>query len=770
MNPGGGPRRKRISILLAIVLFSLAIRLVFLFAFPPRQPLEVKDDDGYYWKTGFQIQAYFKQGVPLVREFVTGSVGRSGSLLEKYNLVLPWGAFKRGLTYPLFLAFVTGFTGTNAFPVFLVQAALLGAAVFLIYGLGKDLGGARTGLLAAFLTAVYPPLVFVTSKIHQESLAVFLLVLFFAALCRFRGNPSWKVSLVSGLILFLLSLSKTSLSYFPFFFFVILVCLVRFRRDLNFSGSYLKNTFLVFLVPYLLWMAVVSWQVQRPGTVIAMADQGKALLFSNVSEYDGWLPDFMAVFGQFSEPGNAALKKLGLQASEAGGIKAWPLDAELKREAITRITSSPFAFLKLYILKVQRLWWEPYDWPWRYYVLPPALIRWTHRMLIVLGLFGVLLAGADFPRKALLYLSVPVYTTLVHCFFHIETRYNVIFMPFVLIFSAVAIDFFWKHRGVFLAARRRVLTGAAVILSAVVGFYLARPETVLFVRPELTGQSLQGIRLMGQTISVIAFLMALGAGLTSIFPRRRIVSTLSIGALIFLVPIEVYGLYQENWHEWKARIDHSAFRVRQEILIPAGGLGRAVEEKIRIDLILPREKLDWAVSVNGKEIGNLRDLQGDKVPSSFLIEGEDFYRRFLNDEKRKAFEMRQWFSIPVPRGLLQEGKFNTIEFFSEGSRMAQISRNSWQVAGDYPISGARAVFRGPLFQRSSGELSMYKYVHEGDARLNGRVPLNHGGSRSSFFDGSRWLTDDLAPSPGVQSGEYRIRIETKNEKGEYAVY
>ena len=107
---------------------------------------------------------------------------------------------------------------------------------------------------------------------------------------RFRGSRFFGVSVASGVVLFLLSLSKLSLIYFPFFLFGILVCLGRFHCGLKFSGVYLRNTFIVFLAPYLLWMAIVSWQVQRPGTVAAMADQGKALLFSNVPEYDGWLP------------------------------------------------------------------------------------------------------------------------------------------------------------------------------------------------------------------------------------------------------------------------------------------------------------------------------------------------------------------------------------------------------------------------------------------------------------------------------------------------
>ncbi|MBI2167202.1 MAG: glycosyltransferase family 39 protein [Candidatus Omnitrophica bacterium] len=762
--------KKRVPLIFWVVLLSLAVRLVLLFTSPPRQPLEAKDDDGLYWKTGFQIQAYLKQGGPLLKDLLTSRADPSGSLLEKYGLVLPWGAFKRGLTYPLFLAFVTGFTGTNAFPVFMVQALLLSLALFLVYGLGKDMGGARTGLLAAFLAAVYPPLVFVAGKIHQESLATFLLLLFFAAMTRFRQRRFFGASVASGVVLFLLSLSKLSLIYFPFFLFGILGCLGRFQRGLKFSGVYLRNTFVVFLIPYLLWMAAVSWQVQRPGTVAAMSDQGKALLFSNVPEYDGWLPDFMAVFARFSEAGNVALEKLGLEALETGGIRAWPLDTELKKAAVAQILKSPAQFLKLYLLKVRRLWWEPYDWPWRYYAFPSEWFLWGHRAFILLGLFGLLLAGTGLPAKAVLYFSVPFYATLLHCFFHIETRYNVTFMPFVLIFSGYAVDFFWKNRGVFFASKRKILMGAAVALPAVIGFHLARPETVLLISPGLTGRSLLIIKLAVETVSVLAFLIALGVWLAPALPRRRLVGMLLTGGIIFLALFGVYGLCQESWHEWKARIDHPAFRIRQEIFIPPGSLGRTVEETLRVDLILSEGKLDWAVMVNGKEIGNLGALQKDEVPSSFLIEGEDFYRRFLNDEERKAFEMRQWFSIPLPSGILREGEFNTIEFYSKDTRAVHLKDNAWEVAGDYAVSNARPLFHGPLFQRSSGEISMYKYVHDGDARLNGEIPLNHGGSRSIFFDGSRWLTDDLSPLLGVQSGEYRIRIETKNEKGESSVY
>jgi 4-amino-4-deoxy-L-arabinose transferase-like glycosyltransferase len=110
----------------------------------------------------------------------------AGSLLAGRGYINYWGeptAF-RPPVYPIFLAGAYAVTGYSLAVVRLLQALLDSVTVLLVYGIARQLFGARVALLAGLGTAFYPLLIYETGLLIPETLsytlqfaAVFCLVI-----------------------------------------------------------------------------------------------------------------------------------------------------------------------------------------------------------------------------------------------------------------------------------------------------------------------------------------------------------------------------------------------------------------------------------------------------------------------------------------------------------------------------------------------------------------------------------------------------------------
>ena len=426
-----------------IILIPFLIRLVFILTVPPAAIDLQADDASYYHLTALQIREYFQQIGPLTKEFLNGGLGKAGGILEKYGLEIPWGAFKRGPVYPFFVAVLYSLLGPHPLEVFIIQALLMSLAAGFLYGIAKELGQPKVGLGAAVLMGIYPPFIFIVDKLYQESLAVFLFSLFYFLVFRAWRKNSKRLWLAAGGALFLLSLSRTPLAFF---------CLFLFVGMLTLSRAWVL--ILSFLIPYGIWTGIVSWQFGHPAVVVEPV--GREFFSALVPDYDGWTPD---TFLDRRPDALAArvLKREGiLESSSQPENLEWPSQPQLVSAALHILWKHPWISLRMAVEKFKRLWWQPYDWPWREFLFPSEPVRWFHRFLILTALLGGILWLFERPR-ALLFLGFPAaYGSVFHSFFHIESRYALTFMVFFPLFSAY---FLYRPGPV-----RKVILGLTVFL------------------------------------------------------------------------------------------------------------------------------------------------------------------------------------------------------------------------------------------------------------------------------------------------------------------
>ncbi len=164
------------------------------------------------------------QGGDLILSDMKGYDQAALALLEQRPL--PVHTAERYLFHPLgsdtyhppgyyyFLASVYAVAGHRYVAVRMVQAVLDTITCLLVYLLGKRLFGEATGLLAAALAAVYPPLIFYTGVLLTESLTTFLLTGATWMLVRSVG-ADWRRGqirrLVGGLLLGLAIITRSVL-------------------------------------------------------------------------------------------------------------------------------------------------------------------------------------------------------------------------------------------------------------------------------------------------------------------------------------------------------------------------------------------------------------------------------------------------------------------------------------------------------------------------------------------------------------------------------
>ena len=169
--------------LAVIAVAAFAIRLVYLVAVARHQPLGL-DSTWYTLASG-----PLAHGKGLIDP---GTYFENGHIVETAS---------HAPLYPVFLAGITRLVNSDL-ATFRVAGAIAGTSTVVLTGfIGKRIGGARVGLLAAALVAVFPSLIAVDGALMSETIAIPLLLgAVWVALVAIERPTWWRFAIVGALL------------------------------------------------------------------------------------------------------------------------------------------------------------------------------------------------------------------------------------------------------------------------------------------------------------------------------------------------------------------------------------------------------------------------------------------------------------------------------------------------------------------------------------------------------------------------------------------
>jgi hypothetical protein len=167
-----------------ILLFALALRILVLIAI---EPTPLAGDEGDYYQRAVRL----------------ASQGRMA------------GAGERAPANELFFAALFRLFGISTLVARLGNVVLSAASVVPIYALGRQLGGGRTGLVAALLAALYPNFIAYSHYLWAEPLYILLATSGLALLASQLYRPTLWKSAVSGLLFGAAALTREVGVVFP---------------------------------------------------------------------------------------------------------------------------------------------------------------------------------------------------------------------------------------------------------------------------------------------------------------------------------------------------------------------------------------------------------------------------------------------------------------------------------------------------------------------------------------------------------------------------
>ncbi|NSW84653.1 MAG: glycosyltransferase family 39 protein [Syntrophothermus sp.] len=328
--------------------------------------------------------------------------------------------------YPFFLALIFKIAGScNLLAVRLVQDFLSVVCIWLIFLLGKEMFSVGIGLLAAFITACYPPNILAPNLILTETLfSVFLYAFLFLVFRYFRLIRTPFLA-TGGIILSLATLVRPTAALLPGTV-ALIECL---KRNWN------KGLRAFLILQLAVVTALIPWWIRNylhfDKFIPLTTNNGNPLLTGTYLNNSLWTPRGSAAQFWPKVPGDEAATDQALRNYAFQRIKA-------------NFRQDFWTYLNWYTIgKFKVLWWDhPFYW-FSLARLPQQSVTLLHQILMICSLLGIATSlikpGKNLPY-ILLILFTFLYFTLTHLVYVASSRYAFPLISLAFIFAAFFIS------------------------------------------------------------------------------------------------------------------------------------------------------------------------------------------------------------------------------------------------------------------------------------------------------------------------------------------
>lgn len=691
----------------------------------------------------------------------------------------------QGVLFPLFASAVYRLAGGIEHSALVAVQAVLGAlTAWLTYLTARRAYGAGAGLAAGVVAAIYPPLVLASGWLLAEALLTFVQALALYALVRGLEPGAWRARLAGGVCVGLFML-RPAFQYTGLLLGGALLVaglwdarwptIAGLRRAAALAAPYAAGVLLIAL-PWVALNGLVYGQFvwSRNG------DAWHQVYWGIYPPNHGWWPPDSPVppkYGVESLPG-----------ARAAGLQIEERDIDYFWAALDQVRATP---LKAAATEINKLY-QAYLHPSNTYGELPAALRAVavplHRALVLLALVGLAI-GWRRPGAWLVLGIALLASALPFLASHIDLRYTVPPAQVAAIFAGLALA---GLLSILRAARRQWQRPAWLVLA------VALPGAVWWLDvPQLLVPAPQAapwrLHLAHTALMAVAFVVAgwsAGRALegpllrpdgceTDGMPassapeasgKRRLraasarVAACTLAGLVLAIAYTTEALYEGDWHQWTVALQPGG-AARQTFVLPAGWQAPP-EAHAELRLYLqgaPQNDYEPVVLVNGQEAARLGPAFADAGPLRFWAQIMVAAR---NQGKTRP-EVPQWYAVPVDTRLLQ-GQVEVelvVEPYprqgSQGAAPAAAGPRVW-LWGDYPPRPGRRLYEGPaVYSRIDGQDQAFlKYIATGEYGLWRWLGLASERANAAWRPGPGvpWQTRDLSAAPGIQQGEYRMRL------------
>ena len=688
-----------------------------------------------------------------------GKAFKGAALDDRQQFVLATAS--RGWLYPLFIAGVYKTFSPRVGFVLAVQSLLGVFTCLLIYLLAKGVFNQKTARLSAFLAAIYPGFLFYSTVLYQETTSLFLIVLLaYLIHLAISQNKVW-LYFIAGMLVVFISFYRSGfiLFIFPTTSIFLFVLWRHYKKQLmRFALAFFVGAVCMFMFYTALTYRISgSFTLNRPPS---------AWIFYETLHRDGWLTDTFAP--SYSPELQQAAEDSGLLFPE--GIQFDKIsDRVYLKAGLMLILKDPLNIVSQLIKRNHRMWSYVATYPGKWHSKKVFIQQGFHRILILLGLCGLVLSFPFWRSTWFFYIlffySIVIYTPIIGI-----PRYAILSMPFIIILASYVLTLLSESLSTSVRLRRKIIALLATALAAAVVYHYGI-SFLLFLFPKGSADLCHYIQ-----IAIMNLLIIISAGVLyqALINNRK---SIKINFIAVAVPATVLILFFNNdalssrtWHEWEVWLKSSDQKIKQMIVLPDNfDIHQYKRATLMIDMFPDKGRdYDFNIIVNGQIVKSYQaGLKAREHKFDYNVQG--LYKKFFFDSyKLRQEHFRQWYEINIPLDLLASGSKVIIEC---GLKKGNDSNLDYVIVfGDYSSGLNRNVFEGPCFPISEQDTSLAKIMpYSGDNRFERLTTLHSTATTSEYYKNASWQSKDLSDHYGIQSGVYRIRIQLQGKDGSQTI-
>lgn len=344
--------------------------------------------------------------------------------------------------YPLFLALIFYFFPNSLVAVKIVNLTLGLLTAWIVAALAWRFTANKVAIIfASLLFLLHPATIFAQSRGGVESLFTFCTVGFVLAMCRAFEQKKLSDYVIAGVFLGLLTLVKSTGIFFPIF---LLGCLVATRK---------RNVIVKFWMPRLVLMGSIMLVVLLPWFIrnYSLVNQFiPTMTVSGIAAFDGLYAcknysfdtNANQLHHEASRRRNEIVERLDLRDYSSGYFPYFfnakdevDFNQYLLRSVFEEYRNSPGLLLQCSLLNAFNFWFAGRTWSSTYLNM---LIQIPYLILSTIGIYFCTKGG--YGKQMFPILAFAAYFFILHLPINAIARYSVPLIPFLAIFSGIALD------------------------------------------------------------------------------------------------------------------------------------------------------------------------------------------------------------------------------------------------------------------------------------------------------------------------------------------